>query len=217
MKDSYLTIAAPSTGVYRDRGSKFLAYAYPIDSEAEALENVEALRREHPQARHWCYAYRLGLRGDRYRANDDGEPSGTAGRPILGQIDNRELTNIAVVVVRYFGGVKLGVGGLIQAYKASAAEAVSQAIIVERFVEEIYRLEFAYDRLGAVLAAVERMGLPLIEQTFGDGASLTIALRQSVAPTLLSELRARIAGVSLDEARAIDELPGIAIHHRGLR
>jgi putative IMPACT (imprinted ancient) family translation regulator len=106
---------------------------------------------------------------------------------------------------------------LIQAYKASAAEAVSQAIIVERFVEEIYRLEFAYDRLGAVLAAVERMGLPLIEQTFGDGASLTIALRQSVAPTLLSELRARIAGVSLDEARAIDELPGIAIHHRGLR
>ena len=117
MNDAYRSLAAPSTGEFKDRGSRFLAYAWPVRTEAEALEHLEALRKEHFKARHHCFAWRLGPDGTRFRANDDGEPSGTAGRPILGQIDSFNLTNVVIVVVRYFGGTLLGASGLIQAYR----------------------------------------------------------------------------------------------------
>ncbi|MDV7398872.1 YigZ family protein, partial [Arthrospira platensis SPKY1] len=135
----YKTLASSSTGEFKDRGSKFIAYAYPVADEEEAMEKVAELRKEHFKARHHCFAWRFGVDGLRFRANDDGEPSGTAGRPILGQIDSFELTNVVVIVVRYFGGTLLGASGLIQAYRESAAEALRQATIEERILQAIYR------------------------------------------------------------------------------
>lgn len=213
MTDHYRTIAAPSTGEFRDRGSKFLGYAYPASSEEEAMLHLEEVRREHPKARHHCFAYRIGLDGNRFRANDDGEPSGTAGRPILGQIDSFGLTNVAVIVVRYFGGTLLGTSGLIHAYKTSAAEALGQAKIIQRTVQSVFRLRFGYDRMGDVLSAIERMGLPMEDQQFGEQAELTLALPRAEAPKLLVELRARIAGISLDEAALREEIAGVEMEH----
>lgn len=209
--DTYLTLARPATGLFRDRGSKFLAYAYPVKTEEEAMEKVENLRQEHFKARHHCFAYRLGRDGNRFRANDDGEPSGTAGRPILGQIDSFGLTDLVVVVVRYFGGVKLGASGLIQAYKTSAAEALARAAIIEKTVEIQYRLRFGYERMGDVMSALERSGLPMRDQQFGDTAEVTIAIRKSEAGAKLTELKALIAGVTLDEAAGLETVEGVAI------
>lgn len=218
MEDTYKTIEGPSTGEYRDRGSKFLAYAYPAETEEEALLHLEMLRKEHPKARHHCFAYRLGLDGNRFRANDDGEPGGTAGRPILGQIDSFGLTNVVVIVVRYFGGTLLGTSGLIQAYRGSAAAALAAARVVERTVELLYALRFGYDRLGDVMSAIERLGLPMLDQQFGDQVALSIALPKSQAEQRLVELRARIAGISLDEALNRRELPqGVEINCLGER
>ena len=133
---TYSTIAAHVQAEIKDKGSRFIAYAYPIQSVAQVKQYVDALREEHHKARHWCYAYRLGVDGLQFRANDDGEPSGSAGRPILGQIDSAGLTDVLVVVVRYFGGTLLGVPGLIQAYKNSTAEALAIAEIVEKNIEK---------------------------------------------------------------------------------
>jgi uncharacterized YigZ family protein len=142
MIDHYKTIAGPSTGEFKDRGSKFFAYAFPVFTEEEWQEELEAVKKEHFKARHHCYAYRLGVDQNNFRANDDGEPSGTAGRPILGQIDSFELTNVLIIVVRYFGGTKLGTSGLINAYKLSAAAALDNATIEERLIEDVYTLGF---------------------------------------------------------------------------
>ena len=132
--DKYQTIANPAEGFFKDRGSKFIAYAYPVDSESDWQERLAEVRQLHPKARHWCYAYRLGTDGNNFRANDDGEPSGTAGKPILGRIDSFELVNVMVVVVRYFGGTLLGASGLIHAYKEATADALKGAEIIEKTV-----------------------------------------------------------------------------------
>ena len=216
MEDSYRTIEGSSTGEYRDRGSKFLAYAYPVETEEAAMLHLEELRKEHPKARHHCFAYRLGLDGNRFRANDDGEPGGTAGRPILGQIDSFGLTNVVVIVVRYFGGTLLGTSGLIQAYRGSAAEALAQARVVERTIESHYALRFGYERLGDVMSAIERLGLSMLDQQFGDQVEIRIALPKSQAERRLVELRARIAGITLDEAENRGEMPqGVEIVYLG--
>ena len=144
MSDSYLTIADPTEGLFKDKGSKFLAYAYPVDNEDEIKELVQHLKKEHYSARHHCYAWRLGADKTHFRANDDGEPSSTAGKPILGQIQRLDLTNILIVVVRYFGGTLLGVSGLINAYREAAVDALEHAEIVEKLVEEIFWVEFDY-------------------------------------------------------------------------
>ena len=136
MSDIFQTIEAPVAGLFKDRGSKFLAFAYPVASEAAALAHLERLRKEHFKANHHCFAWRLGLGQDRFRTNDDGEPSGTAGRPILGQIDALALTDVVVVVVRYFGGTLLGTSGLINAYRESTAEALRQAKILQKIVKD---------------------------------------------------------------------------------
>ncbi|MFT7606590.1 MAG: putative YigZ family protein, partial [Saprospiraceae bacterium] len=144
MIDLYKTIVAPSIGEFKDRGSKFIAYAYPVYTEEEWQEHLNTVKKEHFKARHHCFAFRIGLDKNNFRANDDGEPSGTAGRPILGQIDSFELTNVFVVVVRYFGGTKLGVSGLINAYKNATIDAFQQATIIEKTVEDIYKISFHY-------------------------------------------------------------------------
>ncbi|RMD68392.1 MAG: YigZ family protein, partial [Bacteroidetes bacterium] len=177
--DTYKTIAAPAEGLFRDRGSKFLAYAFPVRTEAEALARLEEVRKAHPKARHHCFAWRLGYDGTRFRANDDGEPSGTAGRPILGQIDSFGLTNVVVIVVRYFGGTLLGTSGLIRAYREATADALGKARIVERVREQHVRLSFDYTLMGPVMSALERLGLQPLSQQFDTAASLEVAIRLS--------------------------------------
>ena len=210
MKDSYHTISNPSTGEFRDRGSKFIAYAFPASSESEWQHCLIEVKKEHPKARHHCYAYRLGMDANNFRANDDGEPSGTAGRPILGQIDSFGLTNVLVVVVRYFGGTLLGTSGLINAYKLSTQNALQQAIIIEKIVEDAVRINFDYAYMGEVMNAVKKMGLNIRLQHFEETAFIEIGIRKSETESALLRLKALIAKVSLEEAAQIEKLEGIS-------
>ena len=162
--NKYTTIAAPGTGDFRDRGSKFLAYAYAVLSAADVKERLQALKKEHPKAVHHCYAYRLGTDGTQYRANDDGEPSGSAGKPILGQIDSMGLTNVLVVVVRYFGGTLLGVPGLINAYKVATAQALETVPKTERWIEDGYEITFDYPSMGEVLYLLKQAEATIYKQ-----------------------------------------------------
>lgn len=207
-KDTYRTLAAPSTGEFRDRGSKFFAYAYPAYSEGDWQEALESIRKEHPKARHYCYAWRLGLDGNQFRANDDGEPSGTAGRPILGQIDSFELSNVFILVVRYFGGTLLGTSGLIHAYRASAADALQNATIIEKTVEDIYQLDFDYALMPQVMNAVKKLDLEMVQQDFGDSGSLQIALRQGEKEQILHQLIANVAEKRLEEVSLDSQIAG---------
>lgn len=216
MKDSYLTLANHSTGEFRDRGSKFLAYAWPIKTEAEAPSHLESLRKLHPKARHYCYAYRLGLDNNNFRANDDGEPSGTAGKPILGQIDSFGLTQVLVVVVRYFGGTLLGTSGLINAYRSSAQSALQQASIVEKLVEDHYRLTFGYALMPDVMNAIKKLEINVVKQDFGEEAILEITIRQSLRDHVFTLLKAHVAKVSVEEAMSIETLPGLEIEFIGV-
>jgi len=147
----YTTIVAPGTGDFRDRGSKFLAFSYPVSTAAEIKGKLQALKKSHPKAAHHCYAYRLGTEGNQFRANDDGEPSGSAGKPILGQIDSMGLKNVLVVVVRYFGGSLLGVPGLINAYKTAAAQSLENVPKTEKWIEDLFEINFDYPAMGEVL------------------------------------------------------------------
>lgn len=207
MTDSYRTIAAPSTGEFKDRGSKFIAYAWPVRTEDEALAHLEALRKEHFKARHHCFAWRFEPDGNRFRSNDDGEPSGTAGRPILGQIDSFGLTYVMVVVVRYFGGTLLGTSGLINAYREAAAEALRAAAIEEKIVSDTFALHFDYALMPDVMNAVKKLGLDILKEEYGDAGHLDIAIRQSEAADMLLKMKALVWKVSVEEASGI-EWPG---------
>ena len=189
--DTFLTISSESTGVYKDKGSKFLAFAYPVSSEEEVKEKVDFLRRKYFDARHHCYAYRLGADGGRYRANDDGEPANSAGKPILGQLAARGVTNVLVVVVRYFGGILLGVGGLVQAYKQAAADALDNAGIVTDVVTESYQLTFAYPDLNRVQKVVKDMNI----ECFGQDFNLNCAMKVKVKKSLAEEMKKRFETV----------------------
>ena len=162
--DTYLTISSPSEALYKDKGSKFYAFAYPVQTIEQIKEILAEKRKEYYDARHVCYAYMLGYERDVFRANDDGEPSGTAGRPILGQINSTNLTDILIIVVRYFGGTLLGTSGLIQAYKTSAAEAIAAATIEERIVEKIFVSKFGYQDLNAVMRIMKDFDLAIVNQ-----------------------------------------------------
>ena len=207
--DKYRTITAPSEGEFKDRGSRFLAYAFPADSEERCVDHLNYCKKLHPKARHHCYAYRLGFEGLLFRANDDGEPSGTAGRPILGQIDSFELTNVIIIVIRYFGGTKLGTSGLINAYKLSTAEALGKATIIEKQVEEVFRLDFDYALMGDLMNAVKKKELTIVEQCFEETASIEIAIRKSEVEATFVELFALIAKVQIEEAQAMEHIDGL--------
>ena len=163
-KLKFRTIDQPVTGEFRDRGSKFFSFAYPVNSPEEVKEKIQQLRKEHPKAVHHCFAFRIGTDGTQYRANDDGEPSGSAGKPILGQIDSSELTNILVVVVRYFGGSLLGVPGLINAYKTATQEAFRKATFTERWIEYLVELEFDYPNMGEVMYLLRQSEATVYQQ-----------------------------------------------------
>ncbi|SMO42958.1 uncharacterized protein, YigZ family [Saccharicrinis carchari] len=187
--DSYKTIEKPSQGVYKEKGSKFLSYAYPVFSEEEIKKHIHHLREEYYNARHHCFAWQLGADGARYRANDDGEPSGTAGKPILGQLRSNELSNILVVVVRYFGGTKLGVPGLIRAYKEATADAINNAIVIERTVNDNYKVYFAYAAMNDIMKIVKEENLVITDQQFGLACSVAISLRQSETEKVIARLQ----------------------------
>lgn len=179
-RDSYIGIADVSEGLYKDKGSRFIAYAYPVVSEEEVKPLVDALKKEHHAARHHCYAYRIGMDGSVFRANDDGEPSGTAGRQILGAIDSAGLSDVLVVVVRYFGGILLGVPGLIRAYREAAADALANAVTVERIPVRRYGLEFRYEQMNDVQKLLKSFpGVRTVAQDFDLMCSMQVDVRLS--------------------------------------
>ena len=188
-KDTYRSIAEPAEGLFKDNGSRFIALAFPVETEAEVKETVQRLKKEYHDARHHCYAYRLGLGGEPWRANDDGEPSGSAGRPILGQIDSAGLSDILVVVVRYFGGIKLGIPGLIRAYRTSTADALASARMVEKVAGRWYTLHFPYDDLPAVMKLAKDMDLPQRGQSFLAECSLEVRVRLSAEQDFLERIK----------------------------
>ncbi len=196
MSDSYLTIADPTEGLFKDKGSKFLAYAYPVDNEDEIKELVQHLKKEHYSARHHCYAWRLGADKTHFRANDDGEPSSTAGKPILGQIQRLDLTNILIVVVRYFGGTLLGVSGLINAYREAAVDALEHAEIVEKLVEEIFWVEFDYLNMNSVMKVFKDENLPQKKTDFDLRCKIKSSIRQGESERIFALLK-NIEGVRI--------------------
>ena len=186
--DAYSSIAAPSEGLFKDNGSRFIALAYPVETEEEVKAIVAGLRKEYHDARHHCYAYRLGYQGNVFRSSDDGEPSGSAGRPILGQIDSAGLSDVLVVVVRYFGGIKLGIPGLIRAYKTSTADALSHARVVEKVAGVRFRVSFGYEAMNAVMKVLKDMDLPQQAQQFGTECSLETRVRLSALPAFREKM-----------------------------
>ncbi len=207
--DNYLTISEPAEGIYREKGSKFMAYAHAVYTEEDIKEILEAIRKEHPKSRHLCYAYRLGLDKNNYRANDDGEPSGSAGRPILGQIDSFGLTNIVVGVIRYFGGTKLGVPGLINAYKTSTADALQDAEIIEKTVETFLEIHFGYEWMSQVMNALKKNEIKIIQQDFQEAARIKIAIPKSEVEEKLLHFKAAVKGVSLEQIQG--DIEGVDI------
>ncbi len=177
----YHTIAGPSTGFYKEKNSKFLAFAYPVENEIEVKEILAKLKKEYFDARHYCYAYRLGSDGAHYRANDDGEPNHSAGDPIMGQLKSAEVFNVLLVVVRYFGGVKLGVAGLIHAYKTAAQEALAAATIIFKTEQTELTLDFNYDQMNAVMSLVKEYTLQIVKQDSGLTCQLTVGFPKSEA------------------------------------
>lgn len=187
--DTYRSIAAPCTAEFKDKGSRFIAYAEPISNPESLRDALERIRQLHPKATHHCYAYRLGFdKQANYRANDDGEPAGSAGRPILGQIDSKNLTQILVVVVRYFGGTKLGVPGLIAAYKTATAMALEAADIVSVAVYCAYELRFSYLQMNEVMQCLKRENGRTSQQNFDHTCTLRYALPKADSPRLLDRL-----------------------------
>lgn len=196
MEDTYKTISTPSEGLFKDKGSKFIAYAYPVTSEDQIKEIVQSIKKEHYSARHHCYAWRLGHEKLLFRANDDGEPSSTAGKPILGQIQSFDLTNILIVVVRYFGGTLLGVSGLINAYRNAALDAINQAEIVEKLVEKDLLIEFDYGVMNDVMKLFKDEKLPQLEPQFDLRCRIKTHIRLSEL-NRIEDLLNKIEGLTI--------------------
>ena len=186
--DTYRTIKAASEGAYSEKRSKFLAFAMPVRSVEEVKQIVAEYQKKYYDARHVCYAYMLGAERKEFRANDNGEPSGTAGKPILGQINSNELTDILIVVVRYFGGVKLGTSGLIVAYRFAAAEAIAAAEIVEKTVDEDVTFHFEYPFMNDVMRIVKEEEPQIVVQDFDNDCTMTLRIRKDSMPRLKSRL-----------------------------
>ncbi len=187
--DSYKTIAKPAEGNYSEKRSKFLAYAFPVQNEQEVKQRLAEIQKKHWDARHHCYAYILGPHKDAYRLNDNGEPSGTAGRPIYGQLLSKDLTNTLVIVVRYFGGIKLGVSGLQNAYKVAAREALDAAFIEERTVQKIYRVTFEYVKMNDIMQVLKDPNIQILDRQSYMQCIYTISVRQREADRITDALR----------------------------
>lgn len=190
MEDTFKTIAAPAQGYYTEKRSKFYAFAHHVETLDQVKNILDGYRRQYHDARHCCYAYVMGAERWDFRAVDDGEPSSTAGKPILGQINARELTDVLVCVVRYYGGVNLETGGLITAYRAAAADALDHSVVEERLVEELVTWRFSYPMMNAVMRVVKEMQPRIIGQTFDNTCEIQLSIRKSLAGELRSRLEA---------------------------
>jgi uncharacterized YigZ family protein len=188
-EDTYKTIAAPSVGSYSEKRSKFLAYAFPVVTEAQVKERITEIQKKHNDARHHCYAYILGPNKDAYRMNDNGEPSGTAGRPIHGQLLSKDLTNTLVIVVRYFGGIKLGVSGLQNAYKIAAKEALDAATIIEKTIDEVYDVTFEYLQMNAVMQLMKDPFVTILQQQSDLNCTIRFSVRRREADRIVDALK----------------------------
>lgn len=206
IKDTFLTISHPTEGEYKEKGSKFLAYAFPMSHEKELDIFLSNLKEIHPKARHYCFAYKLGLDNNRFRANDDGEPSGTAGKPILGQIQSFGLTDVVIIVIRYFGGTKLGASGLIHAYKQSALEALEKAEIITKHLYVQYLLVFGYDHMGHILNILKEMDILIKDKKFESECDVIIQLRLSLENDTIHRLKAKLLNKSMEEVNEETEL-----------
>ena len=211
IKDNYHTIAKDHFDEIREKASKFLAFAHRVFDVETVQTKLEFLKSLHPKANHHCYAYQLGIEGDIFRINDDGEPSGTAGKPIYGQIKSHGLTNVLVVVVRYFGGTKLGASGLIQAYKESTALVLSNCEIVEEFISDIFRISFTYDTMGNVMNELKVLNFDIIEKSFESEPFILVKVRRSKSFELLKKLKASLLNISLDRITDETKIEGLTI------
>lgn len=195
IEDSYLTLKKTSEGLYKEKGSKFLAFAYPVDTEDQIKDILDSLRKKYYDARHHCYAYMLGKNQDVYRANDDGEPNHSAGDPILGQIRSHQLTNVLIVVIRYFGGTKLGVGGLISAYKIAAAEAIQNNEIITAIVHSRLGFDFDYLAMNDVMKIIKDFDLQIVNQEFDNICRIEIQVREKFKDIVIEKFQ-EIQGVN---------------------
>ena len=187
-EDTFLTLSRPSESLYKEKGSKFIGLAFPVTTEEGVKDILEDLRKTYYDARHHCYAYIIGPKGEKYRANDDGEPNHSAGDPILGQIKSNELTNTLIVVIRYFGGTKLGVSGLINAYKTAAADAIAASEVIEVVVKESLKIRYGYESTNEVMRLIKDFELDIIEQEFTVDCRMQLAVRQSLYTALMEKL-----------------------------
>lgn len=203
MEDTYLTLEGYSEGLYKEKGSKFLAKCYPVETEEEIKEILAVLSKEFYDARHVCYAWMLGYKRDRFRANDDGEPSGTAGKPILGQINSNELTNILIVVIRYFGGTKLGVSGLITAYKTAAADGILENTIVKKEVRKRISISFKYEDMNDVMRIMKEEEVHVVNQLFELACEIIFDVRLTLYDKVISRIsdlrKVKIKDLDTDE------------------
>jgi len=196
-EDTYKTIENISEGLFKDRGSKFIAHAIPVNKESQVKEHLSALRKKYHDARHHCYAYQLGFDKSSYRINDDGEPSGTAGKPIFGQILSHDLTNILIVVVRYFGGTKLGIGGLINAYKTSAKDALNNAKIIEKTINEVYEIIYDYPIMNTVKKIIKEENIMQTSQKFDLNCKIIFSIRKNNSLRIYEKFK-KIKGLKIN-------------------
>ena len=211
VQDSFHTIKSDATGLFKDRGSKFHSYARSVVTEQEAQSFLTEIKKEHNKARHHCYGYRLGLDENNFRANDDGEPSGTAGKPILGQRDSAGLTNIMVIVVRYFGGTKLGTSGLINAYRESTRLAHENATRIEKIVEDRILLTFDYSLMSGIMNAVKKIDPAIYRQEFTEHGEIEMGIRKSETEDTMLRFKALVMNISLEEAKEIKGIAGCKV------
>ncbi len=207
MIDRYLTVDGISEGEYKEKGSKFISRVMPIQFEEELHSRLESIRKEHPKARHICYAYRIGADNLIFRANDDGEPSGTAGRPILAAIDSAGVSDVLVAVVRYFGGTKLGASGLVNAYRIAAYEGLKSAVIREKTLFCKMKVEFDYSHMGVVMDAIKKMDVEIHEMNWNNNPFVLLQVRLSEAENFDKQLKAILLGRAPEDIEADTEVP----------
>lgn len=186
LKDSFISIKSKAEGLYKEKGSKFIAFAFPVKDENEVKKHLEDIHSEYYDARHHCYAYRLGFNGEKFRANDDGEPSNSAGVQILGHIDSRNLSDVLVIVIRYFGGIKLGIPGLIRAYRTATSDALDHAETVERIATQKFKIHFKYPEMNDVMRVLKSMDLPQKDLDFKLECDITTEVRLSLIDDFLN-------------------------------
>jgi uncharacterized YigZ family protein len=204
MDDTYKTLEKPAEGMFRDRNSRFLAFGFPVETIIEIQEIIGGMKKKYHDARHHCYAYRLGPGNDVFRVNDDGEPSGTAGKPIFGQLSSHDLTNTLVVVVRYFGGTLLGTSGLINAYKSAVRDMLSRASIVTRYIEDSFMVSFPYEKLNTVMKTLKEENLEPFQPVFDAQCNMKLTVRKSLSSIFTGRLSA-IPGVIVESLQMKDD------------